>query len=61
MCRESQLPLGSTILLNFPLHQRGLQPLDVGGAGDCFLELVLINYMVTQKVTYTLGNLLLHI
>lgn len=61
VCRESQLPLGSTILLNFRLHQRGLQPLDVGGTGDCFLELILINYMVTQKVTYTLGNSLLHI
>ena len=32
--------IGSTMLLSFQLHQLGLRPLDVGGAGDCFFRAV---------------------
>lgn len=37
---ETTVSVGSTILLNFRLHQLGLRPLDVGGAGDCFFRAV---------------------
>ena len=43
--------------LEFRLHQLGLRPLDVGGAGDCFLELFLISYMVIQIFTWISGLL----
>ena len=48
---ETTVSVGSTILLNFRLRQLGLRPLDVGGAGDCFLELFLISYMVIHAIT----------
>lgn len=37
---ETTVSVGSTVLLNFRLHQLGLRPLDVGGAGDCFFRAV---------------------
>ena len=51
--RQNKLSLSSTILLNYCLRQLGLRPIDVRGAGDCFLEPFHINYMVTQVVTFT--------
>ena len=37
---QTTLSVGSTMLLNFWLHQLGLRPQDVGGWGDCFFRAV---------------------
>ena len=38
--RMKVLSVGSTMLLSFQLHQLGLRPQDVGGAGDCFFRAI---------------------
>ena len=37
-------------ILELRLHQFGLKPLDVSGAGECFLEQCHISYMEIQTV-----------
>ena len=41
----------SMSMLAFRLARLGLRPLDVGGAGDCFLEQFHINYLALQLFT----------
>lgn len=53
VCYQTALLVSSTLLLNYRLRQLGLRPLDVGGAGDCFLELCHISCMVIQVITCT--------
>ena len=40
VCDQTALSVSSTLLLNYRLHQLGLRPLDVDGAGDCFFRAV---------------------
>ena len=49
--REARIILPSHVLLEQRLRHFQLRPFDVGGAGDCFLELFHISYMVIQVIT----------
>ena len=55
---QTILSVGSTMLLNLPLRQLGLRPVDVGGECDCFFsKQFLVSYMVISIVTYSLDKL----
>ena len=62
---QNVLPISSVLdpfsLLNNRFNKIGFQPLDVGGLGDYFLELCLINYMEIQMVMFTSECLVLNI
>ena len=51
----------SMSMLAFRLAQLGLRPLDVGGAGDCFLEQFHISYTALQLITRKSAQLVLSI